>query len=69
MKFKEFLEVLDPDTSVEICIRVENMPFSVKVSADSWLKEEYSSFWDLEIITVYALDYVLRIKLKGNAKL
>lgn len=69
MKFKEFLEVLDPDTSVEICIRVENIPFSVKVSADSWLKEEYSSFWDLEIITVYVLDYVLRIKLKGNAKL
>ena len=69
MKFKEFLEVLDPDTSVEICIRVGNMPFSAKVSADSWLKEEYSSFWDLGIITVYALDYVLRIKLKGNAKL
>lgn len=68
MKFKDFLEVLDPESWVDTRIHVGRMPFSHRTCAETWLLEDYLTFWNLEIVNVFVKEGYVLVTLKGEAK-
>ena len=69
MKFKELLEVMDPNAEVKAVVRINEIAFSCVKDAKIWLDKKYCAFHDLEISRIAPANDWILAALKGDTEL